>query len=51
MDVAAAHPDVVETMRKYAEAIELDLGKGSVTGPGVRQAGRVASPVLPRFRP
>jgi arylsulfatase A-like enzyme len=51
MDVAAAHPDVVATMRKYAEAIELDLGKGSVTGPGVRQAGRVASPVLPRLRP
>lgn len=50
-DVAAAHPDVVATMRKYAEAIELDLGKGSVTGPGVRQAGRVASPVLPRLRP
>ncbi len=51
MDVAAAHPDVVATMRKYADAIELDLGKGSVTGPGVRPAGRVVNPVPPRLRP
>lgn len=42
-DVAAAHPDVIETMRSLVAGIDADLGVDGV-GPGCRPLGRVETP-------
>jgi len=42
-DVAAAHPDVVQRLRKLAAAMDDDLGTKDL-GPGVRPLGRVENP-------